>query len=650
MIFKSSFFIDMENNSSKEEIERIIEQGLMQGKDYKEIAKEIDRSLPVFFQMKKKLIQKGIISEEQIEKAKNEKKKEYLVTDPKMQKIMEYIKEGLPQTDIAKLVNTKPETIAYIIKRFKQYGLITQQEIEEAREERSKKIRSNDVRKEQVLEQLMQGRTKKDLASELGLSETTLKVIQDSLIDEGRITQNQIEEAVEKQGKQAQKRNKVIQMLMQGYKYEDICQEVGYSHQTVSKIKKQAIRDGRLTEEEYQQAKKQRQSIPEKTEKQNEKENTAIEQQVLELLRKGKCMYFMRKKTGLSRDNIQSIVKKLIKQGEITQSEIDIASKEDAKEAEKKVLIGLKKGYSQRAIVGMFEKGEYTIAYVRARIQNLKEAGQITDKEIEEYKCKAEQVQIELQEFILGAVEQGLTLTTMTELGKDKNYTKSMIQHAIVKMKQQGAITEKDIKQGRKIREESKHLKTQEGREKKEKEIIYLLMVGLSGKEIGEKLGYSEATVNSYVSRLRKQGKVSDEEIRKSRQRRREEQKKSKDNKRDLERTDLNSFLRIAKLYLNKKDYQDSINILKFSKQFLSDEEDLLRIDQALETIYLYISKIEADQMMNQGYSIEEIQERTKLSLEEIIELRYRKVQSNRTNSIEENKSAVWYDNELPDL
>lgn len=78
----------------------------------------------------------------------------------------------------------------------KKYGFITQEEMDKARQEYNLEIKCDNIRSDVVLEQLRRGRGKIDFAPELGISVTGAKFIQKSLIEEGRITQAEIDEAV----------------------------------------------------------------------------------------------------------------------------------------------------------------------------------------------------------------------------------------------------------------------------------------------------------------------------------------------------------------------------------------------------------------------------------------------------------------------
>lgn len=333
----------MEKKYIIEEIELIIENELKQGKSYTQIARNLNRSTIYIGKVKSILVEKGRITDEEIEKAKRERKKNFLITDLRMQEIMKYIKLGVSQAEMARLLNCSESIIYTTIKNFKSYGLITQEEINRARQEYLQDLKGKDLKRKSVLEQLRGGKIKADFAPEIGISKTNATKIQKSLIEEGIITQTEIDEAVESKGKRTQKRKKVVELLKQGYTYREITQKVGYSYQIIADIKVNAISNGELTEEEIQQAKEERRIRVKRESKELPTENTQIEEQVRDLLLKGKDMRFIRIKTGQSNENIKHIIKKLIKKGKITQQEIDEARNTAAKEVEQKILMRTKK-------------------------------------------------------------------------------------------------------------------------------------------------------------------------------------------------------------------------------------------------------------------------------------------------------------------
>lgn len=400
----------MEMEYTKKDIENIVEKELREGKTFCQISQLIGKSNEYVNKIKQELVQNGRITENEIEKAKFEKKRSLFETDVNKQNLLKYVRAGLSQRDIAHLLKCSQATVGNHIRELKKYGLITQEEINKGRQEYKQETKYDNIRREKVLEQLKLGRLKIDFAPELGLSVTGAMFIQKSLIEEGRITQVEIDEAVATKGKRIQMKNRIIELLKQGYRYNEISEIVGTAPPSIRKVKNEAINEGKFTEEEYQSAIKNRREKLKNAPQESEEENKQFEKQVFELIKRGKNIGYIRKKTGKTKAKIQKIIRSLIKNGKITQSEIDEAREKVAKQLEHKVLIGLRKGYSQKEIAEMFDEGEYSVDVIQACIKKIKERGDITEKEIIRYKYEAVQGEKELQELILRGLYQGLSI------------------------------------------------------------------------------------------------------------------------------------------------------------------------------------------------------------------------------------------------
>ena len=305
---RSSFFVNMEQYS-REQIDAIIEEQLRSGKTQKEIFADTGKTINYIMELKKKLIAAGKLSDEAIEQARNVRKKQAFIADSKVQKILQYAKEGLSQTDIAYEVKSNQNAISRTLKKLKKYGVITQEEIDEARKRYDLEVKYDDLRRDRIKEALEAGRLKSEFASEVGLTQRGARIIQNSLIEEGRLNQEEVDRAVATKGKEAQRRARVVELLKQGYLYSEVTEVEGYTPVTVRKIKDKAISDGVFTEEEYQQKRALRRQEQKQLPKAEKEADQALEEVVLKMLKDGKDMFYMRRKTGKSKKEIQTAVK-----------------------------------------------------------------------------------------------------------------------------------------------------------------------------------------------------------------------------------------------------------------------------------------------------------------------------------------------------
>lgn len=326
-----------------EEIEQIVESELRKGSTFKEISEKICKSEHVVLKIKNRLIEKGKLSEEDIRKGKEERKRIFLQTDPTNIKIREYTLAGLSQTETALLLEISQFTVGKRLKQFKKFELISQEEIEIAREQYLNEQKEDNLLREQVLTNLKKGIVKNDFAKALGLTERGAYGIQQSLIEEGKITQKEIDEAVQQFGKITQKDKKVLELLKQGFNYADIAREINYCTRKIKKIKEQFISNGQLDETEYEEAKKQRNKEMKETTNNSEESIEKIEERIIPMLMLGYDTSIICRKTKLASIDVNIAIKHLIKKESITKEQIDMAREKYVEQTEQKILAGLRK-------------------------------------------------------------------------------------------------------------------------------------------------------------------------------------------------------------------------------------------------------------------------------------------------------------------
>lgn len=649
-----------------EEIEKIIETELRKGKSQREIGKIVGICVDYVRQITKQLVEKGRITPEEIEQAKKQKIKTEFLEDTTTQAILKYVKAGLPQDDIARLVGKAQGVISSKIKLLKEDGIISQEEINNAREAYKKELKDDNFTRDAVLENILQGRLIHHFAKELGMTGNGVKFILDSLIAEGKVTKKQIDEA--------KKRHK-------------------------------------------EELKKDKQKI---------KDNEEFEKQVLQMIKKGKSIRDICIKLGITISKVKSIVQKLVKRGDITEKEIkeDIENYEE--ELERTIIKGLKNGYSQLEIVNMFEEGEVSQQYIQKYIKKLISKGVITEEEIKQYKYESKQGEKELQEFILRGIKQGLSIEEMASEDETGYFTVYRIKSAMKRMQEKGILTNRQIQKTKKEKRKERKKQIDKKMRKIDKELIKLLLKGLKLKEMAVELGYAESTITKKITKLKSEGKITQEQIEEARKNRkqrdniekaqkREQEKQEKEEKerqelktqreqekeynlykkylrdlqliykleskyteedkkelvsktiklaiqmqqngkletKDLEiianaifvldKVDANNILKIARLYLRCKSYQSAINLLNSSKEFLNEDEECKKIELAVKNIKLMMKNKQAIELLREERcSIEEICRRTSLSLAEIVELKQKL-------SNKENQESNEIENDLED-
>ena len=287
----------------------------------------------------------------------------------------------------------------------------------------------------------------------------------------------------------------------------------------------------------------------------------------------------------------------------------------------------------------------------------------------------------------------------MIEKDETGYYTESRIKWAIKKMRQQGILTDKDIKQGLKVRRKNEQSKAKKKRKQFYRSVLDLLHNGYSIGEIAAELGYKEETIRAKVFDLKKEGKITPEAIDKAREIRVEKEQKEtntlfsnyKNNLRRAERLytgdiepideqrnalvnelisaadelvatgqvskeqlklmfdvlidandiQVSNVLGISRIYLKMNNYQGAIYTLNYSRSLFSAEEDLKQIDKTLGVISEHKRRLEAIAMFQQKYSFDVIQKRTQIGTAELLALQNSLKSDKKSKMKEDNQEKV---------
>ena len=337
-------------------------EGLRQGKTHKEMAEYLGRSPSYISNIISLLIERGMITAE--EKRKYYKARSLVVTlkDDVLQKI----KDGKNMAEIAEELNTSFSTIERIKKMLIEDGLITSEEVNNSKGSVNKRIHL----KEQVLEGLRSGKLQAEIARELRVSTTMVRRIKDELVLEGRISEKEI---LELQNKYVTNRNsRILLMLKSGLSQSLIAKKEKISQSRVSELKRKFIQDGKLEADaiSFQQRDSSETLLGE-----NEKK-------IIDLLLKGLPLAIIAKQLNIEKFDLSRIIEQLKKDGHITSSKINEARKNFKTKEEKKILMFLKRGYSQAEIL---KELTYLLAgTLSKRVKSLVSSGKITEEEINE--------------------------------------------------------------------------------------------------------------------------------------------------------------------------------------------------------------------------------------------------------------------------
>lgn len=254
----------------KENFKRQMLKMLHEGYYVKEIARELIIADTDAHIMKRKLIEEGKISEDEIKRLATERRRKD--NEDRNAKILDEILEGLRQgKSQAKIAEHLPITtsrVSQLVQELIRIGKITSSEIQSAKEMRKAKestIKPEDKgkpidyesAKRNMLTFLRLGIPTKKMRNILRVDLDTFTKMKEELIKDGLITNEQIKVAIAMREEASQE--KVFELAKQGYNYVEIANEIPYSDRAyVSRIANDLKKTGKLTEEEMELARQRR--------------------------------------------------------------------------------------------------------------------------------------------------------------------------------------------------------------------------------------------------------------------------------------------------------------------------------------------------------------------------------------------------------
>lgn len=158
------------------------------GKNKSEISKQMEKDYDTISRIVNRLTSAGILTEEYIEKGKRERRYAFLWRDPVMQQIRELLKQGISIHRIESIVLLDEGQIDKYVKEFIDFGLITQEEIDIAREE-------NRVKRDNIIELLRQGFSYKEIKEQIEISDEEIQEIEKKAISWKKFTREDLKKA-----------------------------------------------------------------------------------------------------------------------------------------------------------------------------------------------------------------------------------------------------------------------------------------------------------------------------------------------------------------------------------------------------------------------------------------------------------------------
>lgn len=418
---------------------------------------------------KKKLMEQGFLTKEDIEKGKDERKRREWRTNLFIQQIFKYKMKGMTDTTISKMpdIDIEQSNVSKYIREGIRLGLIKKEDIEKAENERRQEEKLHNLDRKRVLVGLRRGELYTEIAKDTIVGYQQVKNIKLDLIEEGLITQKEIDEAREKarKDKQQEKENKLneeehvtidieklLTYLILGYDTKDIKKKMQILNMDLYyEGINQLIEGGRITKKEIEEYRERK--VREDKEK------------VLKGLKRGISQREIAKTIDSSLKKTQIYIKKIQKEENISDEDILRWKNEKETSVEKRklaVLEGLKQGLSKSEIIKKYQKQQLKINDINNyRIILIKE-GSITKEEIIKYRqlrrMEKNKDKLDLTDFekqVWGYLRSGYEAREIAKLTKKSfSYTRT----SIAKVKQKGKITDEEIKQARQQRKENEKI------------------------------------------------------------------------------------------------------------------------------------------------------------------------------------------------
>lgn len=419
----------------------------------------------------------------------------------------------MSQAEIARQLGRTPQYISRLKKQAINEKLVTQEEIDLARQNAQdiknseKKVNKKEIerqeKKSKVLDRLLAKKTALEIVNELDIPSSTVNRYIDELVDEKKIKREDIVTQREKNREIARNRNEAILTDVKSGKYRtylEIAQKYDVSEALISKIANGKYEE-LITQKSVKPAKK---AIPISN---PEVKLSEDEKQVLFYLDKGYTYNFIEKKLKKTQKELLKIINDLKIVGATNSEKIRRAREEKIQNDEEEVIIYLKRGFSQADI--LFQKEEFNVAYLSRMVTKLKNEGRITDEEIKEA-LEQDEDKIEFQKLVLKGMNEGLTVKQIIESDENKYATERRVRNMEDYLISTGQISKKKFDRNRK--KNQKNARATRYNEL-DKQIYDLIKQGVTPIEMAACLHLKRDFIYNRQKLILKRKKVSKEKI-----------------------------------------------------------------------------------------------------------------------------------------
>lgn len=333
-----------------------------------------------------------------------------------MNDTLEMLKQGIAQAEIARQLGRSTQYISNIKIDLINNGLISQDEINVAREKNFKRKNSkNDnanqkeaikqEKKQKILDGLNAGKTAIELMKEFEIPSTTMHRYIKELIQEGKIDEKNIVKQKNKNKDEAIERNNLI---LADYKTGNFTRQELAKKYNVSETLIIVIIKDKYDEHIAFSPKKKRKPIKLNT----NVSLTGEEALIFDYISKGFQYTYIAKQLEMSQKELLKIINVLKVKGAVNSEYIQEMRDKKRTKDEIEVLNYLKMGYKQADILRI--KKEFNNPYLSRMVSKLKDENKISDEEISLAQAEDEDA-VYLREHVLRYMKRGFTVKQIIE-------------------------------------------------------------------------------------------------------------------------------------------------------------------------------------------------------------------------------------------
>lgn len=432
--------------------------------------------------------------------------------EKKEEKIIELVKKGYSFNKIANELGEDYKELLKIKQDMMKSGKLTEEDIKNGKKaDKISNLKENKV-VQKIFEYKRQGLSSIEIESkpEINVSKSTINNYVNEGIKYNLITQEEIDKVRHERERKRRIEDPVTVEILKGLKngetYKSISRRVPMTDCQIKNVTVWLIEEKVITQEEIDSAK-----INPKKKPKPKENNTEVleEQQIIDYLTLGYDNYDIRyRHPKLNNEVFLNMLDKILEERKITKEEIKQYRQEKREKDKIEILKMLKKGISKKDIA---KKLSITEMKMVPYIREIKEEQNINDDDIQKWKDKLETSMKNKRKAVFEALKLGLSVQETIDRYPEQHFEKYSVIEIRKNFIKEGKISKEKIKEYKKIKEKNKN--SHNNLTELENEVFKYLKQGLNINEIVEKTGKSKSYMFEIIDKIRKKGKITNQQI-----------------------------------------------------------------------------------------------------------------------------------------